>query len=88
VFVFLLFAYHGYCHYIFKQLQKNTIKWTSNFFRIWNEMATIILISVVFLVVMKNSIDWIYGVVGIIGLSIALMLGIKFYKNARNRNNT
>ena len=86
LFVLFLFIYHGYCHYIYIQLQQNIAKWSSTFFRIWNEVATIILIAIVFLVVLKNSFDWIYGVVGIIGASVLLMIGIKLYKRIREKN--
>lgn len=82
-FVILLFAYHFKCHQIFKQLQQNEVKQSSNFFRIWNEGATIILFAVVFLVIVKNAINWIYGVLGIFLFSIVIMLGFKFYKRIR-----
>lgn len=85
-FVFLLYLYHLKCHQIFKQLQNNEVKHTSSFFRIWNEGATIILFSVVFLVILKNEINWIFGVLGILLFSILLMLGIKLYKKIRERN--
>jgi putative membrane protein len=85
-FVVLLILYHLKTHQIFKQLQKDDVRYTSNFMRIWNEGSTIILFSVVFLVILRNSIDWIYGVLGIISLSIFLMLGIKFYKKLRDKN--
>lgn len=85
-FVFLLYLYHLKCHQIFKQLQNDEVKHTSNFFRIWNEGATIILFSVVFLVILKNEINWIFGVLGILFFSILLMLGIKLYKKIRERN--
>lgn len=85
-FVFLLFLYQLKCHHIFKQLQRDEIKHTSNFMRIWNEGASIILFAVVFLVILKNAINWIYGVVGIILFSILIMLGFKFYKRIREKN--
>jgi len=85
-FVVLLLAYHFKCHQIYKQLQNDDTRYSSNFMRLWNEGATIILFAVVFLVILKNAIDWIYGVVGIIGFSILIMLGFKFYKNIRKKN--
>jgi len=85
-FVVLLILYHLKTHQIFKQLQNDDIKHTSKFMRIWNEGSTIILFSVVFLAILKNSINWIFGVVGIIILAISLMLGIKLYKRIRNKN--
>lgn len=87
-FVFVLYVYHLKCHQIVLQLQKNEVKHTSNFFRIWNEGATIILFSVVFLVVLKDAFNWIYGVIGIFLFSILIMLGYKFYKKIREKNNS
>lgn len=85
-FVFLLYLYHLKCHKIYKELQNNQIKYSSNYMRIWNEGATIILFSVVFLVVLKNEFNWIYGTLGIILFSILIMLGFKFYKKIRKKN--
>lgn len=87
-FVFLLVLYHLKCHQIFKQLQRGEVRHTSGFMRLWNEGATIILFAVVFLVILKNAIGWIFGVVGIILFSILLMLGYKFYKRIREKNNS
>jgi protoporphyrinogen IX oxidase len=84
-FVFLLFIYHFKCHKIYTELQNDTVKYTSNFMRLWNEGATIILFAVVFLVILKNAINWIYGVVGIVLFSVIIMLGFKFYKRIREK---
>lgn len=86
-FVVLLYIYHGKCHQIFKQLQNNEVKHGSNFFRIFNEGATLILFAVVFLVILKNAINWIYGVIGIFVFSIIIMFGFKFYKRIREKKN-
>ena len=85
-FVFLLYLYHAKCQQIFNQLQRHEVKHTSNFMRLWNEGATLILFAVVFLVVLKNAFDWIYGVMGIFLLSIILMLGFRFYKKFREKS--
>ncbi|MGQ7946012.1 CopD family protein [Flavobacterium sp. WC2509] len=85
-FVFLLYLYHLKCQQIFSQLQRDEVKYTTNFMRLWNEGATIILFAVVFLVVLKNAVNWIYGVIGIFIFSITIMLGFKFYKRIRERN--
>ena len=84
-FVGLLYLYHWKCHLIFKQLQKNEVKKTAAFFRIWNEGATIILFSVVFLVILKSAINWVFGVIGLIGFSVLLMLGYRLYKKIREK---
>lgn len=85
-FVFLLYIYHAKCHQFYLQLQKNEVEKSSNFFRLWNEGATLILFAVVFLVILKSAINWIYGMVGIFVFSILIMLGFKFYKKIRERN--
>jgi putative membrane protein len=68
---------------MYNQIKKGFLKYSSFALRIWNEVATIILFACVFLVVLKNSLGWIFGVVGILGVSILLMLGIKLYKRIR-----
>lgn len=85
-FVVLLIVYHLKTHQIFKQLQRDEVKYTSRFMRIWNEGATLILFAIVFLVILKSSINWIFGVVGIFVLAILLMLGIRLYKRIRDKN--
>jgi putative membrane protein len=85
-FVFVLYLYHLKCQQIFSQLQRDEVKYTTNFMRLWNEGATIILFAVVFLVVLKSAFNWIFGVIGIILFSVLLMLGFKFYKKIRERN--
>lgn len=85
-FVLLLIMYHVKTHQYYKQLQNDVVKKTSNFMRIWNEGATFILFAVVFLVILKSAVDWVYGVVGMIVLGILIMLGFKLYKNIREKN--
>ena len=85
-FVFILYVYHIKCHFIYKELQKDITKWTSDQLRIWNEGATVLLFAVVFLIVLKNLADMAWGLIGLVLLSAALMLGIWAYKKARERN--
>lgn len=82
-FVLALFLYHFQCGRIFKQLQANNLKYSSSQLRIWNEVATLLLVSIVFIATLKNSMDWIWGTVGFLGLAILLMLAIKAYKHFR-----
>ena len=86
VFVFLLFIYHLKTHQFYKQLQKDEVRKSSNFMRLWNEGATFILFAVVFLVILKNSINWVFGVIGILILGLLVMLGFKMYKRIREKN--
>ena len=82
-FVAALYAYHWSCQLLYNQIEKGHLNYSSFALRIWNEVATIILFACVFLVVLKTSFGWIFGVLGIVGVSILLMLGVKLYKNIR-----
>lgn len=84
-FVALLYVYHFMCHRLYKQLQNDVAKYTSNQLRIWNELSTLILISVVFIIVLKNEFNWIKGTIGFMLVAISLMIGIKIYKRLRNK---
>jgi putative membrane protein len=84
-FVLLLFVYHFICHRMYLQSQQGKIGMSATKLRLWNEVATIILFACVFLVILKNSIGWIFGVLGIVGLSVLLMIGVKFYKKLRQK---
>lgn len=85
-FVLFLIVYHFICHRYFKQLQKDIVKKSSNYMRIFNEGATIVLFAVVFLVNFRYSIDWVYGTLGLILFSILIMVGYKLYKYLREKN--
>jgi putative membrane protein len=86
-FVFALYFYHFSCQKIFNQLQKNIIKYSALQLRIWNEVATIFLFAIIFLVTLQNAINWVWGVVGIILFGVLIMIGIKLYKKIRAKNN-
>ncbi len=86
MFVLFLILYHLKSHHLFKQLQKDIVKWSSNRMRLFNEGATIVLFAVVFIVNFKYTMDWMYGSLGLIILSLLLMLGIKGYKSYRKKN--
>lgn len=84
-FVVILIIYHFRCDQIFKQLQNGVVKHSSNYMRLFNEVPTIILFAVVFLVILKSAVNWIYGTVGIIVFAVLLMMGYKIYKRIRER---
>lgn len=79
----LLFGYHLVCHRIYKQLNANTCKWTSKGLRIWNEVATLLLVAIVFVAVFKQGLDALWGTIGFFGFAIVLMIGIKTYGKLR-----
>lgn len=83
IFVALLFLYHLKTHRIFKAFQGDEITYSSLYMRVWNEGATLLLFSIVFLVILKSSFHWIFGVLALVGLAVMLMLGIKLYQKVR-----
>lgn len=85
-FVVLLYVYHFKCHAIYKKLQEGKPVWTSNQLRLFNEGATVLLFAIVFLIVLKNLTDMVWGIVGLLVLSAFLMLGIRLYRKSRARN--
>ena len=83
-FVVLLFVYHLKTHLMYKAFQQDIIKYSSNFMRLWNEGATLLLFAIVFLVILKNTLNMVFGLIGLVGLAVVLMLGIRLYKATRN----
>jgi putative membrane protein len=84
-FVVGLLAYHFICQHKMNQMRKGVYKWTSTQLRLWNELATLLLFAIVFLAVLKNTLGWIFGIVGIIAFSCILMAAVKIYKYFREK---
>jgi protoporphyrinogen IX oxidase len=82
-FVFGLYLYHISLHIIYTQQRKHIFKYSSNQLRIWNEVATLFLISIVTLVVVKQSMSWLWGIISLVLFSALLMLAIRIYKKLR-----
>ena len=86
LFVAGLYAYHFTLHVIFKQQRNGIFKYSSQQLRIWNEVATIFLVAIVMLVVVKQNLSWAWGLIGLLAFIILLMSAIKLYKFFRSRN--
>lgn len=82
-FVVFLLIYHFICQKIMFNFHRNHFNWTSIKLRLWNELATLFLVSIVFLVVLKDSFNWIKGTLGFFGVAILLMIAIQWYKRLR-----
>ncbi|MFL5765871.1 MAG: CopD family protein [Bacteroidia bacterium] len=81
-----LIAYHFQCHIFFKQLQQGIVRSTSFKLRLWNEVATVLLVAIVFLIVTKSNTDFIWGMLGLIIFSATLVLAIQLYKKSREKS--
>lgn len=84
-FVAGLLFYQVICHRIYRQLQNDIIKNSSQKLRIWNEIATLFLVSIVFLVILRNTLDMIWAIAGLIIFSGILFLAINIYKKLRKK---
>lgn len=85
-FVLGLWIYHHVIHFRFKELQKDQYSYSSQKLRVFNEFATIFLVSIVFLVVLKNVMSLVWAMAGLLIFIVVLMAAIRIYKNWRERN--
>ncbi len=86
IFVAGLLIYHVICQNIIAQLKRGKFWMTSTQLRFWNELATIFLVAIVFTVILKSAIDWIYGLLGLFLFAILIMLAVKTYKKRREKD--
>ncbi|MGY8941726.1 MAG: CopD family protein [Flavobacteriales bacterium] len=84
-FVVLLVMYQFLGQRIYKELQRSAPRWSSTTYRLLNEIPTIILIAVVFLVVLKDHVSWVYGVAGVLGVAVVIAIATRIYKRIRER---
>ncbi len=81
--VFFLYVYHFSLHYLYKQAQQDVVKFSSQQLRMWNEIATLFLISIVFIIVLKNALSMVWGLLGLLVVTFLILAGIKLYKKYR-----
>ena len=84
-FVLGLYAYHFSLQSIYRQQMKGIFRWKSQQLRIWNEIATIFLVAIVMLVVVKQNMSWAWGLLGLFCFVIVLMSAVKIYKVVRTK---
>jgi Predicted membrane protein len=82
-FVAGLYIYHLTLHFIFVQQQHGNFRWTSQQLRTWNEVATIFLIAIVMIAVVKESLSVVWAIVGLLLFTFLLLMAIKLYKKFR-----
>jgi putative membrane protein len=84
-FVIGLYGYHFSLQAIYRQQMKGIFRFSSQQLRIWNEVATIFLVAIVMLAVVKQNMSWAWGLTGLALFVILLMSAIKIYKIIRTR---
>ena len=85
-FVVGLYIYHFTLHAIYKQQLQGSFRYSSQQLRVWNEVATIFLVAIVMLVTVKQSLSFVWGLIGLIGFVVVLMSAIKIYKSVRSKD--
>lgn len=86
LFVVLLYLYFYSLHRIYRQQQRGIFKVSPQRLRIWNEVATVLLVAIVMTAVVKNGLSWLWGLIGLFAFMILLMLAIRIYKRIREKN--
>lgn len=84
-FVAALWAYMALGSKVLHQCREGAPEASSIRLRFLNELPTVILIAVVFLIVLKDAVGWIWGVAGILGLALILAVAIKRYQRVRGK---
>jgi protoporphyrinogen IX oxidase len=84
-FVLLVVIYHFACQKLMNEIAIGQFRFTSFQLRLWNEVATILLFAIVFLVVLKNTIDWLWALLGLLIFSVIIMLAVRTVKKVRDK---
>jgi len=85
-FVLGLYLYHLYIHKLFVQIQSGSFKMSSNKLRVFNELATIFLVAIVFIIILRDQISWLWGLLGIFAFAFLLWAAISLYKRSRKKS--
>ncbi|MBA4239831.1 MAG: protoporphyrinogen IX oxidase [Sphingobacteriaceae bacterium] len=94
IFVGLLALYHLQCHSYYNQQKAGIFNTTSFKLRLFNELATIFLVAIVFLIIVRSTGGLVWGMLGLFIFAALLMGGVFIYKRhrriteERERNNT
>ena len=76
VFLFLLFGYHGFTSRIRRKLLEGKPWLSSVQLRVWNEVATVLLICILFAAILKNptmigrALTWVAGITVLVGIGM------------------
>lgn len=82
-FVIGLYIYFFWLHKIYEQQMNAKFKYSSMQLRVINEIATIFLIAIVFLVTVKDGMSFIYGIFGLVVFIMILLSAIRIHKMVR-----
>ncbi|MDQ3101793.1 MAG: CopD family protein, partial [Bacteroidota bacterium] len=78
-----LYGYHFFILRLWKEVRNNQYRLTSDQLRIWNEAATVLLVAIVMLAVVRQAMSLIWGLGGLVLLIMALMAAIRIFQKTR-----
>lgn len=81
-----LVIYHLYCGRIISSLLEGRAVFTSWHMRLFNELPTVLLAAIVFLAVLKNNLNALYGTLGFVIFAAVLFASAFLYKKSREKN--
>lgn len=82
----LLVLYHMECQRILSQQKQGLFNQGSFKLRLFNELATIFLVCIVFLAVLKPVTGFVWGILGVLAFTGVLMLAVNIYKKTRKNS--
>lgn len=81
--IVFLTLYHLICERILRQQKRDHFAYSSFKLRLLNELATVLLVAIIFLVVLKSSSGMWWGLLGLLGFAGSLLLAVMIYKKSR-----
>jgi len=86
ILVGVLFLYHMQCQFIHKKQSEGIFTWSSFKLRMFNELATVFLVGIVFLVTVKSTGSLVWGLLGLVVFAAVMMAFVTIYRNMREKN--
>ena len=84
-FVVLLVLYHLWCGHLRKKLLHENCGWSGKQFRLFNEIPTLLLVSIVFLVVFKESFSWSVFLLILAGMILTISVIVQLLAKKRQK---
>lgn len=78
-----LTAYHLWTKRIIRQMEGGQFRFSSWQFRLLNEVPTLFLVTIALLAVYRNTLNFLYAFLGLVGFMALLYVGAKAYKRSR-----
>jgi len=86
ILVGLLFLYHLQCQMIYKKQTQGSFIWGSFKLRMFNEVATVFLVGIVFLVTVKSTGSLVWSLLGLVIFAAIMMGFVTIYRNMREKD--